>query len=162
MNKVMLLEGLRCATLEAIGELLMPAKPQREDVETPRPCPAGVYLMRLPDGASATKKAPYILHQVVTGRDVQPAGKAVSASAVVRTVFCVYHDDGQEGGLMLLNLMERLRIHLLKQGIIGRQFRLDLSSGLEYMIYPDDTAPYYMGEMSSAWTLPPVEREVCL
>ena len=61
---------------------------------------------------------------------------------------------------MLLNLMERLRIRLLRQVVIGRRYRLDLEAGLETFIYPDDTAPYFGGEMTSTWHVPGVEREV--
>ena len=60
----------------------------------------------------------------------------------------------------LLNLMERLRIALLKQCVIGNQYELNLQEGVETMIYPDDTAPYFMGEMVTTWNLPPVQREV--
>ena len=82
--------------------------------------------------------------------------------AKVRSICCVYNDDEQEGGLMLLNLMERLRIAMLRQVVIGGQFTLDLEAGLETIVYPDDTAPYFVGEMISTWMLPPVEREVNL
>ena len=61
---------------------------------------------------------------------------------------------------MLLNLMERFRIKLLREVIIGDQFQLDLESGLESLIYPDDTAPFFAGEMVSVWKMPSVEREV--
>lgn len=40
---------------------------------------------------------------------------------MVRSIFAVYNDDEQEGGLMLLNLMERLRIRLLREVVIGRR-----------------------------------------
>ena len=63
---------------------------------------------------------------------------------------------------MLVNLMERLRIAILKQVIIGRRFQLDLKAGVETLIYPDDTAPYYAGEMITTWILPAVEREVLI
>lgn len=79
---------------------------------------------------------------------------------MVRSIFAVYNDDEQEGGLMLLNLMERLRIRLLREVVIGRRFQLDLEAGLETFIYPDDTAPYYAGEMTTTWRVPGVEREV--
>ena len=69
------------------------------------------------------------------------------------------HHDEQEGGLALLNLMERLRIALLEQRSIGKQFRLDLEAGLESLVYPEDTAPYYAGEMISVWKLPVIERK---
>lgn len=63
---------------------------------------------------------------------------------------------------MLLNLMERLRISLLRDPLIhdGGQFQLDLQTGLETMVYPDDTAPYFIGEMASTWIMPRIKREV--
>ena len=61
---------------------------------------------------------------------------------------------------MLLNLMERLRIALLERVVIGQQCTLDLQAGLETLVYPDDTAPYFAGEMVSTWKLPAVQRKV--
>ena len=106
------------------------------------------------------EKAPYIIHQVVTTNDLQPQGERIHATAKLRTVFCVYSPNEEEGSLMLLNLMERLRIALLKQVVIGHQFTLDTTVGLERLMYLDDTAPYYIGEMATEWILPPVQREV--
>ena len=80
--------------------------------------------------------------------------------ATIRTIFCVYHPDEQEGGLALLNLMERLRLSLLEQGVVGKQFILDKETGLESLVYTEDIAPYYAGEMISVWKLPPIERKV--
>jgi hypothetical protein len=116
--------------------------------------------MRLPDSSAAQKKAPYIIHQIITGKDWQSESNREHAAATVRSIFCVYHDDEEEGGMLLLELMERLRIHLMKKIVIGRQFQLELEQGLEMLIYPDDTSPYYNGEMMSTWILPRVEREV--
>ena len=142
MDRVMLLEELKAVTEDAVKDLIMPVKIQSENEEQQYRA-AEVYLMRLPDGSAAKKKAPYIIHQ-----------------AMVRSIFAVYNDDEQEGGLMLLNLMERLRIRLLREVVIGRRFQLDLEAGLETFIYPDDTAPYYAGEMTTTWRVPGVEREV--
>ena len=161
MTRLVLLECLRDFTKEATRELIMPTKIQQKGEEQAFRT-ADVYLMRLPDGTAAAQKAPYILHQLLTAKDQQPAGKRLESSAQVRSSFCVYNDDEQEGGLMLLNLMERLRIKLLRAGVIGRQFSLDLDAGLEVLIYPDDIAPYYVGEMISTWILPAIEREVNL
>lgn len=159
MTRITLLERLRDFTKEATAELMMPTRMQKGDTEQ-KYRPADVYLMRLPDGTSATKKAPYVLHQLITGKDQQPSGNRIESTAHIRSICCVYNDDEQEGGLMLLNLMERLRVALLKQVVIGNQFTLDLDAGLEVLIYPDDTAPYFVGEMISVWKLPAVEREV--
>lgn len=160
MTKNILLDRLRDFTLDATSDIIMPVKRQKDDKEDPKPRAADVYRMRLPDSKSATKKAPYIIHQIITGKDVQPTGDLEQASATVRSIFCVYNDDEQEGGLMLLNLMERLRIELLKKVVIGDQFQLDLESGLESLVYPDETAPFFAGEMVSVWKLPAIEREV--
>ncbi len=159
MNKVILLEQLKTLTTELVKDLIMPTRKQKGDEAEGRRA-ADIYLMRLPDSTSAQKKAPYIIHQLITGKDIQHEGESESASAVIRSIFCVYNDDEQEGALMLVNSMERVRIGLLKRVVIGDQFQLDLKAGLESMVYPDDTAPYYAGEMLSTWILPAIQREV--
>ena len=78
----------------------------------------------------------------------------------MRSIFCVYSSNEEEGALALLNLMERLRIDLLRKCVLADRYELDLETGLEGLIYPNDSAPYYMGEMVSMWKLPAVEREV--
>lgn len=162
MTKVVLLDRLKDFTCAATADILMPVAMQKGDTEQPAPRAAEVYRTRLPDSTSAKKKAPYILHQIITGKDVQPSGEKEQSLATVRTIFCVYSSDEQEGGLMLLNLMERLRIALLEQVVIGKQFQLDLEAGLESLVYPEDTAPYFAGEMVSTWSLPAIERKVKL
>ena len=159
MNRIALLEDLRYLTKQKTADIIMPVLMQKNDTEQAYRA-ADVYLMRLTNSSSAQKKAPYIIHQLITGKDSQPAGAKVSSSAVIRSIFCVYNEDEQEGGLMLLNLMERLRICLLKQVVIGGRYELDLEAGLETIAYPDDTAPYYAGEMASVWNIPAIQREV--
>lgn len=159
MNRIILLEQFRDFTRESTGNIIMPVKEQKGDGEiTSRP--ADVHLMRLPDSRSAQKKAPYIIHQLINSKDIQRKGENVNSSAIIRSIFCVYNPDEEEGALMLVNLMERLRISLLKQIVIGDQFELDLEAGLESLIYPENTAPYYAGEMISIWKLPAIQREV--
>lgn len=128
--------------------------------------PIKVFLTGLPKGSSYMRDAPYILHQILKSLDLQEPGKQSVTEIIVRTTFCVYHEDGQEGGLSLLNVMERLRIALLRRRVIGKQFKLNLSAGLETLVYPDTgpppegTAPYYLGEMLTTWNAPIIEREV--
>ena len=55
--------------------------------------------------------------------------------------------------------MERLRIALMKSCVVG-QFEIDLQEGIETLIYPADTAPYFAGEMVTTWHMPSVRREV--
>jgi len=160
MTRVGLLKTLKAFTETAIAELVMPVRMQKGDTEQEYRT-ADVYLMRLSDSTATLKKAPYIIHQVITGKDFQIPGNPSKSQTVVRSIFCVYCDDESEGGLMLLNLMERLRIELLRAQVIEGIYQIDLSEGLEILVYPDDTAPYYVGEMISTWDLgPPVRREV--
>lgn len=153
------LEQLKAFTVDSTKDLLMPVRQQKGDPPQEMK-PASVYLMRLPDSTSTAKKAPYIIHQVITGKDSQSTGEREASAAQVRSIFCVYNDNEEEGGLMLLELMERLRIDLLKTRVLASRYELDMESGVEYVIYPDDTAPYYMGEMASTWKMPAVQREL--
>lgn len=170
-TKVGLLLALKAFTETAVEGLRLKVRRQKEDEEEPKPRPAAVYLMRLPDMSSVTKKAPYILHQVVTGHDAvetldhrtgPQAIRERQSRCVVRTVLCVYDPDEQEGALTLLNLMEQLRMALLMKPILGGAFVLDEEEGLDGMVYLENgertTAPYYLGEMVSVWKLPKVER----
>lgn len=159
MTKVILLERLRDFTLAATSEIIMPTMRQKGD-SGQKYRAAEVCLMRLPDSTSFKSKSPYILHQVITGKDVQPSGSLPESSVAIRSIFCVYNDNEEEGGLMLLNLMETLRVELMRQVVIGRQFELNLEAGIETLVYPEDTAPFYAGEMITTWKLPTVEREV--
>jgi len=159
MNRIVLLEQLKEHSQEAVKDLIMPIRMQKGDKEQEYRA-AEIYLMRLPDSTAAQKKAPYIIHQLINGRDDQNEGENEKSSAVIRSIFCVYCDNEEEGSLMLINLMERLRISLLRGRIIGGVFELDLGAGLETLVYPEDTAPYYVGEMVSTWKVPAIKREV--
>lgn len=165
-----LLRQLKKFTEDTLSEMKLPVKVQNVNEEARTASPA-VYLMRIPDTASSTKKAPYILHQIVTQSNRHPEGdKYPDCKCTVRTVVCVYSPDEEEGGLYLLNVLERLRIEMMRNPLLiskaddpntAQHFQLDLSGGsLEYLIYPDDTAPYFVGEMMSDWILPPVKREI--
>ena len=168
MTKVVLLERLKEFTEEHIGDLLLPVQPQEDD-ENPTDRAATVYIPRLPELRAYAQKAPFITHGAVTGKDglgQHPNGaRFPRSSAVVRTCFCVYHPQEQEGELALLNLMERLRIALLEEAVIGGQFRLDLEAGVETLVYPGNpnqtaSSPFYLGEMITTWRLPPIDRKV--
>lgn len=158
MTKTILLQRMKEVVEEAVKDLILPVRIQK-DTETPEPRTAQVYLVRLPDTASATKKAPYIVLQPVAGEDKQEAGQKRGASCLVRLVFTVFHPDGQEGAMALLELMERVRIAFLKQPTIGGQFTLVESEGLEWGVNYDLDPPYYNGEMVGRWSMPAVERE---
>jgi len=163
MTKVELLNALVERTEEITKDLLLPVKVQREGEEPSERTPA-VYKQRIPDMTQPSKKAPYIIHQIVNSRNIQHRGEYVATTVTVRSIFCVYCEDEQEGSLMLLNVMERMRISFLKDPILRKQFECVLTEedggGLEDLVYPDNIAPYYIGEMITVWDMPKVKREV--
>lgn len=171
-TKVGLLYELKAFTEKMTGDMLLPVKRQSRDEKEPAPRSAAVFLARMPDMASFEKKTPFILHQAVTGLDEignvnkgtgMQIRRELMSACVVRSVFCVYHPDEQEGGLMLLDLMEEMRTALLLYPtMLNKVFELDLDEGISQMVYPETgergTAPYYLGEMVTAWKLPPIKR----
>ena len=159
MTRLNLLNAMADFTTEVMKNVLLPVRVQSEN-EQASERPPFVYKMRLPDAASATKKAPYILHQVITGDDEQTPGNERESVAQIRSLFCVYGEDDQDGALRLLTVTEHFRVALLKQSVLANQFHLDLSEKLSTMFYTDSTAPYFCAEMISTWKIPPVNREV--
>lgn len=172
MTNMELLEQLAAFTKEVTRELRLPVSPQGLEPDAPKGDIAGslvpkvetrapeIFRMRLPDGGAARKKAPYILHQLLTFRDAQLEGERTEGYAVVRSIFCVYCGDEQEGGLLLLQLMERLRVALLQASVLAGRFALDRTAGLEGLLYPEASAPYYAGELVTNWKIPSMERKV--
>ncbi len=169
MTRVTLLECLKDFAEERTSDFLLPVQPQEEDEELPPRRAAEVYTPCLPELRSYARKAPFITHEVVTSKDVAVqnpgGGKFIQSTTVIRTCFCVYHPDEQEGKLALLTLMERIRIALLEEVVIGKQFKLDLDAGVDTLIYPGNpnqtaVSPFYLGEMITTWKLPAVERKV--
>ena len=158
MTTTILLKRMKDVVEEAVRDLPLPVRIQKPS-EAPETRAAEVWLVRLPDTESAVKKAPYIVLQPVQGEDSQAAGKWRGSDAMIRLVFTVYHPDGEEGGLALLELMERVRIAFLKHPNIGGQFSLVEAEGLAWGINYELSPPYYNGEMVGRWTLPAVERE---
>lgn len=161
MTRVKLLEDLKILIEKAVSDLKYPTAIQKGDTEYNEKV-TEVFKMRLPESSSAKKLAPYILIQFLNGIDFQKNSKNADSTVVVRFIITTYAKDEQEGALLLLNLMDRVRIALLKNPVIGNCFKLDSDTGLESLVYIEDTAPYYAGEMVGTFIMPPIERECFL
>lgn len=159
MTMLEALEILKKFLEDITADMIFPVALQKGDTENEPRCPT-VYKMRLPSSKRYEKYAPYILVQLVNGIDQHPHASKSEASFFVRLVFVVYNEDEQEGAAMLLNLIDRVRIHLLEQVVIGNKIVLDTDKGLEYIVYPDDTAPYYAGEIVGTFYASPIERKI--
>lgn len=157
MTAVILLDELKKFIEENTKDIILSVR-TKPNSEEPNERPAEVHKMRLPDKDAETKRIPYILLQFLTGKDDQEEGQSPESECRVRIVVATYSEDGGEGAMDVLNLLTRIRIALLKIGVIGGQFLI--KKPLEYIVYPDDTAPYFMGEMLTIWEIPEIEREV--
>lgn len=159
MTKIEVLEQMCAFLRETVADLMLPVSVQKAG-EVAGLRPAEIIQQSLPNLSQGKKKAPYIIVQIISGADSQPAGERTQSSCLVRFVFCTYSDNEQEGYLHLMNLMERVRIAVLKTRTIAKKIRLNLEEPMEHMVYTTPTSPYYGGEMISTWRYPSVEREV--
>ena len=159
MNVVFLLFALKKECEKAVKGLKLKTAVQKGDIETLKREPE-VHLMRLPNSAEAKKKAPYIIIQYVNGEQQLTEPPKAYRTGVVRFIFCVYDDNEEEGALELLDVMEAVKMRLLKLIKIGDCFTLDREQKFEDLVYPDDTAPYYAGELIGTFHLPSIEQEV--
>ncbi len=167
MTRITLLEQMKDFTEAHTSDLLLPVQMREEDEDPPPNRAAAVYIPCLPELRSYERKAPFITHETITGKDnvvTDPrTGRRQISSTVLRSCFCVYHQNEQEGRMALLTLMERMRIALLEEVVIGKQFKLDLDAGIETLVYPGNpnqiaVSPFYLGEMITTWHLPIIER----
>lgn len=160
MTRVALVEALKELCEAAVADMKLPQAVQKGDVEQ-KVCIPKVYRMRLPDSRAANKIAPYIIIQLISSQQqLVPGEPKPKYTATVRLICCVYSADESVGAIMLLNLMDRLQIHLMKQIKVGKCFLLDVNEPFEAVVYPDDTAPYFAGELVGTFQLPPIQQEV--
>ena len=165
-------------TKKLFKDVLLPKNADPEEIETVDPdalfvedgsamTHLSVYRMRLPDYDSLTAPAPYCLHQIVTGTDGYDDQGRDQSSVLLRSVFCIYHpftDDltigYDRGAERAMEVAERFRVALLREGMIADRFVLNLRAGqVETLYYPDDMRPYYITEVASNWDIPAVRRE---
>lgn len=157
MTPLELLDALKAFIEENTKDILLPVRVDRKSGEA-KERPAEVYKMRLPTKDTETKRIPYVLLQYIKSTDTQTAGEPPESSCMVRIVAATYSEDGEEGALCVLNLLTRIRIAFLRDGVIAERFML--KPPIEMIVYPDSTPPYYLGEMMTEWRMPIVESEV--
>lgn len=151
--------GAECR--EAVKGIKLAAAVQQGDTEIVKREPE-IHLMRLPNSSEFMKIAPYIIVQLITEKQMRVAPPKPQRTALVRFIFCIYNENEEEGSLALLNLMEAVQKHILKALKIGKKFTLDPDEPFEAMPYPDDSEPFFGGELIGMFHLPPTEQEVDL
>lgn len=161
MTRVKLIHELKLFCEDTVKGMELPLGVQKGDTEIQTRAPS-VYLMRLPDSKAAQKLVPYIIIQLIDSKHQRSDNSLPNPAytATVRFIFCVYSKDEQEGAVMLLNVMDRVQERLLEKVQIGDNFVLDEHEGVDSVVYPDDTAPYFAGEMIGTFHIKPIQREV--
>ena len=147
MTAINLLECLEEFVKEKTADIKLQVKVRNLNPQEVKERAADVYKMRLPKKEDQTEKVPYILLQFLTGKDDKENGEPQESDCKIRIVVATYSEDGGEGSFDVLNVLLRIRSELEKYP-------------LEYIVYPDSTQPYYLGEMITNWSMPTIEREV--
>lgn len=158
MTPIILLDRLEEFVREKTKDIKLQVRVRGHNPQEEKERAAEVYKMRLPTKEDQTQKIPYILLQLLTGKDDKQEREPEEAMCQIRIVVATYSEDGGQGAYDVLNVILRLRAELEKTGIIGQQFVLQ--KPLEYIIYPDSPQPYYLGEMITNWSIPTIKREV--
>lgn len=156
MTPTDLLEQFKQFTEDTLKDLILPIKtPPTQEAKYRAP---EVFLMNLPDKKAQEDKAPYVVLQLLNGNDAQAEGEEEESVCNIRVVVCAYSDDLSEGPMHVLNMLTRLRIALLEQRVIANRYAMRLP--MEYLVYPDNPAPFFFGEMMTEWELPTIKRRV--
>jgi hypothetical protein len=155
MTPVILLDSLEEFVKEKTKDIKLQVRVRKPEQGQEKERAADVYKMRLPKKEDQTEKIPYILLQFLTGKD----GEVQEGSTCkIRIVVATYAENDSMGAYDVLNVILRIRSELQKVGIIGGYFALE--KPFEYIVYPDSTQPYFLGEMITNWSIPEIKREV--
>jgi hypothetical protein len=84
-------------------------------------------------------------------------GDKDSIKTQIKLLFGTQAEEGS-GLIDLLNLMERVRILLLRERIIAKQFAIDAS--WKWKLSEEQPLTGWTGEVTTTWMLPQIRREV--
>lgn len=158
MTPIILLDRLEEFVKKVTKDIKLQVRVRNQSPEEEKERAAKVFKMRVPTKEDQTQAIPYILLQVLTGKDDKKESEPEESNCQIRIVVATYSEDSGIGAYDVLNVILRIRSELEKVGIIAGQFVLQMP--LEYIVYPDNTPPYYVGEMITNWSMPTIKREV--
>lgn len=155
MTPVFLVDAIAGLIETLVAQTSLPAKNQGNGPEEKTPA---VYLHEV--GDAEENFAPYILVQIDKGKVVTDEEHGHMSKCNVKIKIATYSGEDAQGAVLdLLNLMTMIRTALEKQIVLGHQFILDLTTGLEYLLCPENPADYRIGELMTTWEIPLIERE---
>lgn len=159
MTPLILMEELKKIIEHETENLILPVRVNKLEGKN-KERKVNVHMMRLPDKEAETKEIPYVLLQFLKQEDLHTNGETPESSGMIRIIVAAYSENSEEGAMCILDLLTRIRISLLKRGVVGEQFLL--RPPLEMIVYPDNTNPYFLGEMITNWSMPVTRSEVMI
>lgn len=156
MTPIFLLDDLKKFVQESTEDLLLEVKTKKGEDKIIKP--AKVFIGNPPVKIGTEQYVPYIILRLLTGKDEQKEGENENSTVKVRLIVAIYSTDSEKGYIDTLNVVDRLRIELLKNRVLNNKYILKLP--LEYVVYEDDTGPYTIGEIVTEWEIPSVRQEV--
>lgn len=75
-------------------------------------------------------------------------------------VIGIFNDDVQNNGHQeLINVISRITERFVKDPVLKERYRLDLETGLQWILDDEDRFPYFLGGIEMTWETFFVERE---
>ncbi|MRN51988.1 hypothetical protein [Paenibacillus monticola] len=116
-----------------------------------------VHLGALPSKTAATRDDP--VFPLIIIRPMEGDSDKDESRAQVKLLFGTQSED-DSGFIDVLNLMERVRILLMRQRIIDKKFRIE--PDWKWKFLEDQPEPQWICQAVTTWTLPQIRQEVIL
>lgn len=114
-----------------------------------------VHIGYLPSKTASNRDQPEYPFIIVRALE----GKVTDEHKVkVKLLFGTKSND-DEGYLDVLNLVERVRIAILRSGVLERKYRLDNEQPLMWKLYEEQPQPEWVAEATMTWLLPTIREE---
>ncbi|MEK4046573.1 hypothetical protein NSU18_23305 [Paenibacillus sp. FSL H8-0048] len=126
---------------------------QKELADDTQPVPPVLLGYLLPDTIID------LVYPVIMIRPAEGEGDSGQGKIKIKIQFGT-HSEEETGLIMLLNLMERVRILLLRQRVLEQRFSLDAS--WTWKLDEEHLSAVWRGELTTTWALPQIRQEVVL
>ncbi|MEK4882643.1 MULTISPECIES: hypothetical protein [Paenibacillus] len=114
-----------------------------------------VHLGALPSKTAENRDDP--VFPLIIVRPMEGDSDDKESRAQVKLLFGTQSDD-DSGFVDVLNLMERVRILLMRQRVIDKKFRIE--SNWKWQFLEDQPEPQWICQAVTTWTLPQIRQEV--
>ncbi len=151
MTPLELLEALKAYCENITKNMRCFSAVPKNGIQAAKRCPA-VFIGNLPDKTSKQKAVPYILLQLLTGKDDDD-----ESVCYVRIICVTYSEDKQDNYIQCLNLITQIKTKLLEDVVIDEHF--SCQKPVEFITY-EDLEIYQIGEIMTTWEMQKVERNV--